>query len=269
MPPPEAAGRLLGVRHDRHGHPSSLSAASAAAVARTAACTPRAPVASRTLSPEALAVADKPTAAPISPIVLAGIVRMVEFALVVLVGIALYASICRRCHRADLALSRRRLRHRCAVDARLPDRRHLPGAGVPRPREAVHAARVGLVGGLPDRHRRLVLRQGRRDVFARLARHLLRRRTCRADRLARLCSSLVRKWTREGRLTRRTVIVGGGEPGAARDRGIAPPEGYRHRDHRPVRRPRRRSRAPTAPASASSAPSTIWSSSAAAPASIW
>jgi hypothetical protein len=43
-----------------------------------------------TLSPEALAVVARPMAAPISPIVLAGIVRMGEFALIVLVGLVLY-----------------------------------------------------------------------------------------------------------------------------------------------------------------------------------
>ena len=51
---------------------------------------------------------------------------------------------------------------------------------------------------------------------------------------------LVRRWTREGRLTRRTVIVGGGDPGARRDRGTARAERLRRRDHRRVRRPRRR-----------------------------
>ena len=45
----------------------------------------------RTLTAEALAVADQPTPAPISPIVLAGFVRMGEFALVMLIGLALYA----------------------------------------------------------------------------------------------------------------------------------------------------------------------------------
>ena len=39
------------------------------------------------LSPEALAVAAKPSATPISPIVLAGFVRMGEFALIVVVGL--------------------------------------------------------------------------------------------------------------------------------------------------------------------------------------
>ena len=52
----------------------------------------------------------------------------------------------------------------------------------------------------------------------------------------------MRKWTREGRLTRRTVIVGGGEYGEQRDRGATAAKGFRRQDHRPVRRPRRRAR---------------------------
>ena len=44
------------------------------------------------LSPQALAVAEKPAAAPLSPIVLAGVVRMAEFALIVLVGLGVFAA---------------------------------------------------------------------------------------------------------------------------------------------------------------------------------
>ena len=44
------------------------------------------------LSPEALAVAERPMPAPISPIVLAGFVRIAEFILVVVVGMAMYAA---------------------------------------------------------------------------------------------------------------------------------------------------------------------------------
>src|SRR4051812_32612867 len=44
------------------------------------------------LSPEALEVAARPSAAPISPIVLAGFVRMGEFALITVVGLGIYAA---------------------------------------------------------------------------------------------------------------------------------------------------------------------------------
>src|SRR5450759_3526091 len=71
---------------------SSLSASSAAAVLDRLRAGPRAQAKPYSLSPEALAVADAPTPTPISPIVLAGFVRMAEFALIVLVGLALFAA---------------------------------------------------------------------------------------------------------------------------------------------------------------------------------
>ena len=69
------------------------------------------------------------------------------------------------------------------VDAGLPGRRHLSGPGVPRPREAIYAARLGVVRGVPARHRRVVLRQGRRRVLAGLARRFYVARPVRADRI--------------------------------------------------------------------------------------
>ena len=46
----------------------------------------------RSLSPEALAAAGKPLQTPVSPIVLAGFVRLGGFALIVLVGMAIFAA---------------------------------------------------------------------------------------------------------------------------------------------------------------------------------
>src|SRR2546423_7907100 len=65
----------------------SVMDAAAAATANQAT----APRRVHALSPAALKVADQPTAAAYSPIVLAGTVRLLEFALVVLVGAAVYA----------------------------------------------------------------------------------------------------------------------------------------------------------------------------------
>jgi len=55
------------------------------------AATARAEVRPKPLSPAALKVAEEPTVAAYSPIVLAGTVRLVEFALVMLVGAVIYA----------------------------------------------------------------------------------------------------------------------------------------------------------------------------------
>jgi hypothetical protein len=69
----------------------SMSASAAAAVFDRLRAGPRAvSPAAPSLSAEALAVAATPTPAPISPIVLAGTVRMGEFALIVLTGFAIY-----------------------------------------------------------------------------------------------------------------------------------------------------------------------------------
>src|SRR5450759_4040775 len=62
----------------------SMSAAGATALLERVRATPRA-------APKALAVTATPAPAPISPIVLAGFVRMAEFALIVLVGLAAFA----------------------------------------------------------------------------------------------------------------------------------------------------------------------------------
>ena len=80
----------------------------------------------------------------------------------------------------------------------------------------------------------------------------------------------VRRWTEQGHLTLRTVIVGGGELRGVCHQRTQAAEKSRHPDHRPVRRPRRRpQRQRDGAGSASSASSTISSSSAAARASTW
>jgi Undecaprenyl-phosphate glucose phosphotransferase len=66
---------------------SLISAKSAAAASAGPVAAPAAP---KALSPAAQKAAAQPTAAPYSPIVLAGTVRSIEFALVLLVGTALY-----------------------------------------------------------------------------------------------------------------------------------------------------------------------------------
>ena len=86
-------------------------------------------------------------------------------------------------------LRRRHRRHFAALDAGVPGRRYLSGPGLPRPREAIYAARLGLVGGVSARRHRVVFRQSRRPVLPRLARQLLCPRPVHADRVSpRACS---------------------------------------------------------------------------------
>ena len=134
------------------------------------------------LSPAARAVTEQPHEPAYSPIVLAGLGppdrdgfgRRRRFC-----GLR---RVCRAELRLRLVLLRRHFRHCALGDAGLPGRRHLSGAGLPRAREAVHAARLRLVGGVSDRHQCFVLRQGRRPILARVARRVLCARPVRADR---------------------------------------------------------------------------------------
>jgi hypothetical protein len=69
---------------------AGISGSAAAVVLERLRTGPSAATQPHSLSPEALAVAGKPLQTPVSPIVLAGIVRMVEFALIVIVGMAIF-----------------------------------------------------------------------------------------------------------------------------------------------------------------------------------
>jgi Undecaprenyl-phosphate glucose phosphotransferase len=76
---------------DSDVHPA-LNASSAAAVFDRPLEKPSTQPKTRPLSPQALAITGNPVPAPISPIVLAGFVRMAEFALIVVVGMAIFAA---------------------------------------------------------------------------------------------------------------------------------------------------------------------------------
>ena len=191
----------------------ALSAASAAAVLERLRATPRA-VPQPSLSPEALAVAGKPTARPISPIVLAGAVRLVEFVLVVLVGLLLYAIYLP----ADEGVL---LRYVGAVAA--------IGTLSMLAFQTADIYQVQAFRGHEKQYMRLAsawsvvflivisgsffAKAG--EMYSRVwlgAYFVIGLAALIASR--RVLFLLVRKWTREGRLTRRTVIVGGGEIGA-------------------------------------------------------
>jgi Undecaprenyl-phosphate glucose phosphotransferase len=166
------------------------------------------------LTAEALAIAAKPAPRPISPIVLAGFVRMAEFALVFTIGIALYFA------------------YLPPLDGLLW--RYLAAAIViallsTLAFQTADIYQVQAFRGYEKQYMRLAsawsvvflivigasffAKAG--DLFSRvwlgtfyltgLAALVLSRR---------FVFLLVRKWTQEGRLNRRTVIVGGGDPGA-------------------------------------------------------
>jgi Undecaprenyl-phosphate glucose phosphotransferase len=166
------------------------------------------------LSQDALDVAAKPTPMPISPIVLAGFVRMGEFALIVLVGLALYG-------------------------AYLPSGKGLIWlyllsifsiAGLSTLAfQAADIYQVQAFRGHEKQYMRLASAWSMvfllvigASFFAKAGEMFSRAwlggfYVCGLIILIasrKLLFLMVRKWTREGRLTRRTVIVGGGDAGA-------------------------------------------------------
>ena len=219
--------------------PSTNAPAHAALLDRLRAA-PRAGSKNQALSPEALAVVAKPAPAPISPIVLAGFVRMGEFALIVVVGFAVFAAYGLPSEGdfwrytgaifsiALLSMFAFQTADIYQVQAfRGHEKQYMRLASAwsvvflivigasffAKAGEMFSRVWLGsfYVGGL------VALIASRRLVVPAGAQMDARRP-----------------------LTRRTVIVGGGEPGAARHRGIAAAEGHRRQDHRPVRRSRRR-----------------------------
>jgi Undecaprenyl-phosphate glucose phosphotransferase len=168
----------------------------------------------RTLSPEALAVADKPLQRPVSPIVLAGAVRMIEFALIVIVGMAIFAAylpsgegLYWRYQAATLAIAALAMLAFQTADIyqvqafRGYEKQYMRLASA---WSVVFMIAIGasFFAKAGDMYSRLWLGS---YYVAGLAVLIFSRN---------MLFFLVRRWTREGRLTRRTVIVGGGDPGA-------------------------------------------------------
>ncbi|MCF8477612.1 MAG: undecaprenyl-phosphate glucose phosphotransferase [Pseudolabrys sp.] len=191
-----------------------LNAAGAAAVIdRLREGPATAPKKVRSLSPEALAIADKISPPPISPIVLAGVVRIAEFVLIVAVGMAIVVAYIE-------PLQPQILRYLAAI---------LTVAGLSTLAfQTADIYQVHAFRGHEKQYMRLAsawsvvflivigasffLKAG--ELFSRV--WLGAFFVCGLAALItsrKLLYYAVRKWTREGRLTRRTVIVGGGEPG--------------------------------------------------------
>ncbi|MEJ2435680.1 MAG: undecaprenyl-phosphate glucose phosphotransferase, partial [Pseudolabrys sp.] len=162
------------------------------------------------LSPQALAVAAKPSAAAISPIVLAGFVRMGEFALIVVVGMALYAA-----YLPDIdGLIWRYLIATFAVA--LLSMIAFQGADIYQvqafrghEKQYMRRASAWSLVFLVVIGASFLAKAG--EMFSRVwlsSFYIAGLATLLFSR--RMVFLLVRKWTREGRLTRRTVIVGAG-----------------------------------------------------------
>ena len=192
-----------------------ISHASRAAVIERARALPR-QIADKAqaLSPEALAVAARPLPAPISPIVLAGFVRMAEFALIVLVGLAIYATYLARLDGMIVrylvaTFSIAMLSMFAFQTADIYQVQAFRG----HEKQYMRLASAWSVVFLIVIGASFFAKAG--EMFSRV--WLGAYFVCGLAALIgsrRILFLLVRKWTREGRLTRRTVIVGGGEAGA-------------------------------------------------------
>ena len=214
--------------------------ADAAGVATSGFTAAKAP---KPLSPAAHNVAAQPIAAAYSPIVLAGTVRLIEFALVMLVGTLVYASYVVpidgfEWHYLGAILAVAVLAMLAFQAADIYQVQAFRGYE----KQYFRLASAWSVVFLLD-HRRDVLRQERRRILPRMARQLLRDRTGDAVAFRRALFLKVRQWTRAGRLDRRTVIVGADTNGDALIKSLAAQRDSDVRSRRRIRRPRRRPRA--------------------------
>jgi Undecaprenyl-phosphate glucose phosphotransferase len=165
------------------------------------------------LPPRASAIAAKPAPAPISPVVLAGTVRLTELALIVAVGFGLYfayppltglvwlyaIAVCAIAAIAMLAFQIADIYQVQAFRGHEKQYMRLASAW-----SLVFLLVIGMsfFGKVGQEYSRLWLAS---FYFAGLVALLAERK---------IWFYAVRHWTREGRLTRRTVIVGGGEAGS-------------------------------------------------------
>jgi Undecaprenyl-phosphate glucose phosphotransferase len=191
-----------------------IGAANTTAVIQRARAMPRTAAKPRGLTPEALAVAAKPSAPAISPIVLAGFVRMGEFALIILVGMALYCAYLNEYDSliwfyllATFVIAGLSMLAFQIADIYQVQAFHGHEKQYMRLASAWSVVFLIVIGAT------FFAKAG--DIFSRVwlsAFYFVGFATLIFSR--RMVFLLVRKWTREGRLNRRTVIVGGGNAGA-------------------------------------------------------
>lgn len=166
------------------------------------------------LSPDALAVISKPAAPAISPIVLAGAVRMIEFALIIAVGLAVYAvylwqadGLFVRYVLATVAIALLSMFAFQVADIYQVQAFRGHEKQYMRLASAWSLVFLLIIGAS------FFAKAG--EMYSRVwlgSFYVAGLATLIASR--KILFYLVRSWTREGRLTRRTVIVGAGEAGA-------------------------------------------------------
>ena len=171
------------------------------------------PAGSEGLSPRAMAIAAKPAASPISPIVLAGTVRLAELALVILAGFALYAAYpplqglfwlyaIAICVIAGIAMLAFQIADIYQVQAFRGHEKQYMRLASAWSFVFLVVISLSFFAKAGQEFSRVWLGS---FYFAGMVALLVERK---------IWFYAVRHWTRQGRLTRRTVIVGGGDAGS-------------------------------------------------------
>ena len=165
----------------------------------------------RQLSPAAVAAASEATRSAYSPIVVAGFVRAIESTLIALVGTLIYCFYVVWSEGFSWPYVWAIAGITVQFDDRVSGGRHLPDPCVPPSAESAGAADLGLVAYVPVatavsfffKFDQMFSRVWLLSFWAVGLVALLVFRT--------VLYTFVRRWMRDGRLTRRTVIVGGGD----------------------------------------------------------
>jgi Undecaprenyl-phosphate glucose phosphotransferase len=166
----------------------------------------------KTLSPQAAAIAQRPTSAPMSPIVLAGTVRMTEFALILLIGSGVFAAYPPLEGLGPLYTGATFSIAILAMLAFQVADIYQVQAFRGHEKQYMRLASAWSLVFLIAISMSFFAKAG--EEFSRLwlgAFYLIGLVGLVIER--KVWFYAVRHWTREGRLTRRTVIVGGGDPG--------------------------------------------------------
>lgn len=194
--------------------PSSIQAASSSLGVGALAASARTSPKDRTLSPAALAVAERHTPAAFSPIVLAGFVRIIEFALILLVGTLVYLVYVAPSEGIALyyVVSIIGIAVLSMIAFQIADIYQVQ-AFRGHEKQYMRLAAAWSVVFLVAMAITFFAKAGGQFSRAWLGSfYVIGLASLIASR--KILFLLVRGWTREGRLARRTVIVGGGDPGS-------------------------------------------------------
>jgi Undecaprenyl-phosphate glucose phosphotransferase len=194
-------------------HRQILQTAASAATITIAGAVPSFPGRKTELPPAALRIASEPVAAAYSPIVLAGVVRMAEFALIVTIGLAIYFSYVIPTYGFDwyYLAAIGAIATIAVIVFQAADIYHIHAFRSPVGQCARLVPAWAIVFAIAMAIAFFAKFEGMFSRFWLAGYYGGGLLVLMGFRVA--LSRLVRHWTSEGRLERRAVVVGGGEPG--------------------------------------------------------